>query len=179
MVVKAKELTKRAIYVYLPTLEMANEWKSLAEKAKVPISKFVIEHVENSLKQEQENESHVSRVDLLKQLKEKDEEIAKLKQDNRLLKMLTDNLDKELKRYRVEPFLSEGNLGFQGVRKYDKELVILLKKTGSIDSDHILQELGISPKDANIVKAVNRQLQSLQAFGLIEPTARGWRWLAT
>lgn len=178
MVVKAKELTKRAIYVYLPTLEMASEWKSLAEKASVPISKFVIEHVENSLKQE-DKKGYASRAELVKQLRDKDEEIVKLKQDNRLLKMLADNLDKELKRYRAEPFLTESNQEFQGTRKYDKELVNLLKSTGSVDSDHILQELGISAKDVDLVKAVNRQLQSLQAFGLIEPTARGWRWLAT
>ncbi|MEM3118945.1 MAG: hypothetical protein QW136_11190, partial [Nitrososphaerales archaeon] len=52
MVVKNKQLTKRAIYVYLPNVRMANEWKRLAEKSRVPISKFVVEHVENSLKQE-------------------------------------------------------------------------------------------------------------------------------
>src|SRR5688500_7764607 len=95
MVLKNKQLTDRAIYVYLPTVEMADEWKSKADKASLSISKFVLEHVENSLKQEEENKkSYVSRAELLKQLKEKDEEIAKLNQDNRLLKMLADNLDK-------------------------------------------------------------------------------------
>lgn len=176
MVVKNKELTKRAIYVYLPTVEMADGWKSLAEKARVPISKFVIEHVENSLKQEEDKKGFASRAELLKQLKEKDEEIAKLKNDNRLLKMLTENLDKELKHYRAEPFLDRQ---FEGVRTYDKELVRLLKNSGSIDSDHILKQLGINPKDTDLVKAVNKQLQALQAYGLIAPTARGWRWVVS
>jgi hypothetical protein len=47
MVLKNKQLTDRAIYVYLPTVEMADEWKSRADKSKLSISKFVLEHVEN------------------------------------------------------------------------------------------------------------------------------------
>ena len=46
--VKKKELKQRAIYVYPPT-DMANNWKKCAEKSSTSISKFVIEHVENSL----------------------------------------------------------------------------------------------------------------------------------
>ncbi|MEM2760187.1 MAG: hypothetical protein QXU32_10810 [Nitrososphaerales archaeon] len=173
MVVKNKQLTKRAIYVYLPNVRMANEWKRLAEKSRVPISKFVVEHVENSLKQE-DKKGYASRAELLKQLKQKDEEIAKLKQENRLLKMLTDNLDRDLKLYRAKPFLEEE---FEGVRAYARELIQLLKKNKTVDSDHILHELGIKPKDAELVKAINKQLEYLQAYGLVEPTARGWRWI--
>ncbi len=173
MVVKNRQLTKRAIYVYLPNVQMANEWKKLAEKARIPISKFVVEYVENSLKQE-DKKGYASRAELIKQLREKDEEITKLKQENRMLKMLTENLDKELKRYRAKPFLEED---FEGIRAYDKELVELLRKSKTIDSDHILRELGIRAKDIELVKAVNKQLENLQAYGLIEPTARGWRWI--
>lgn len=193
MVVKDKQLTDRAVYVYLPTVEMAKEWKSLAEKASISISKFVVEHVENSLKQEEDKEnqgsSYQSRVQLLEQLKEKDEEISRLQQDNRLLKMLADNLDRELKHYRAKPFViedsddeSRGSGGskrrFEGVRSYDKELIQLLRDNhgNSFDSDHILKKLGIKPTDIELVKAVSRQLHSLQAYGLVEPTARGWRW---
>ena len=46
--VKNKELKKRAIYVYPPS-EMAEKWKKTASKASTSISKFVIEHVENSI----------------------------------------------------------------------------------------------------------------------------------
>ena len=177
MVVKSKRLTDRSIYVYLPTVEMADEWKSLAGKASISISKFVLEHVENSLKQEEENKkSYLSRAELLKQLKEKDEEIAKLNQDNRLLKMLADNLDKELKKYRARPFVEDKGR-FRGVREYDKELIQLLRKNETIDSDHLLKDLGISPKDTDLVKAINTQLRYLQAYGLVEPTPRGWRWI--
>lgn len=174
MVVKNKQLTDRAIYVYLPTVEMAREWKALADKANASISKFVIEHVENSLKQEEDRKGYASRAELLKQLSEKDELIAKLTQDNRLLKMLADNLDREMKHYRAQPFLEDR---FEGTRAYDKDLVELLKKEKTIDSDRLLKQLGINPKDTDLVKAVNKQLHALQGYGLVEPTARGWRWL--
>jgi hypothetical protein len=174
-VVKNKQLTDRSIYVYPPTVEMAQEWKSLADKANVSISKFVLEHVENSLKQEEDRKGYASSANLLKQLNEKDEQIAKLTQDNRLLKMLADNLDRGLKHYRAQPFLDDK---FEGVRKYDKELVELLKTDKTIDSDRLLKQLGINPKDTDLVKAINKQLHALNAYGLVEPTARGWRWIA-
>jgi hypothetical protein len=59
MVVKTGQLTNRAIYVYLPTVQMADEWKSLADKAKISISKFVIEHVDNSLNQEKDKKEQL------------------------------------------------------------------------------------------------------------------------
>lgn len=177
MVVKDKQLTDRAIYVYLPTVEMAANWKRLSDKGQLSISKFVVEHVENSLKQEDEQKGYASRAELLKQLKEKDEQIAKLANENRLLKMLADNLDKELKHYRAQPFLSDDK-EFQGTRAFDKELVELLRTNKSADSDRLLKLLGINPKETDLVKAINRQLYALQAYGLVEPTARGWRWVS-
>jgi hypothetical protein len=179
MVVKTGQLTDRAIYVYLPTVDMAQEWKSLADKARISISKFVTEHVENSLKQEQERSRYASRAELLKQIKERDDEIARLKQEVKLLKMLSENLDNELKKYRAQPFLAESSTAskFEGVREYDKELIELLKKTGHIDNDSLLKELGIRPKDLDLVKAIRKQLRNLEAYGLVSSTARGWKWL--
>ncbi|NWG36104.1 hypothetical protein [Nitrososphaera sp.] len=173
MVVKSKQLTDRSIYVYLPTLEMAKEWKGLAEKSKLPISRFVIEHVENSLKQEQKK-AYESRAELLKQLKEKDEEIAKLRKQIRMYEMLSENQEKELKKYRAKPFQQDK---FEGVREFDKDLIHVLKKEGTVDSDKILKLLDVDPKDTDIVKAINRQLHLFQAYELVEPTPRGWRWV--
>ena len=172
LVVPNKALKQRAIYVYLPSVKMAEDWKGLAAKAGVPTSKFVAEHVENSLRQEDKS-GHPSRIEMIKQLREKDEELMKLRKENRLLRTLVEKLDIELKRYRAQPFLEEE---FQGKRTYDRELVHLIKGKKMIDSDRLLSELGVDPKETDIVKAVNRQLQNLEAYGLIESTARGWMW---
>jgi hypothetical protein len=48
-----KTIKERAIYVYLPSLEMARDWKSKAESAGASVSKFVIDRVEDSLRREE------------------------------------------------------------------------------------------------------------------------------
>ena len=173
MVGKSKRLKERSIYVYLPSVEMTDEWKKSAEKQKVSVSKFVTEHVLNSLKQEDEP-AYVSRAELVKQTREKDEEIRRLRKENSLFKQLAEKLDNELKRYRAQPFLDEE---FQGIRSYDKDLIKLLKNKSSIDSDKLLEVLNIDPKESEQVKAVKRQLENLESYGLIEVTPRGWRWI--
>jgi predicted DNA-binding protein len=173
LVVARKRLKERSIYVYLPSVEMAERWKGLAEKSGRTISKFVAEHVENSLRQEEEGSEYRSRAELIRLLREKDEEISKLQGENRLMKELAERLDHELRRYRMQPFM-EG--GFQGVRSYDRELVDLLRREGVVDSDHVLSRLGIDPKEKDVLVALDRQLASLEAYGLVEATPRGWRW---
>ena len=51
MVVTLKNLKERALYVYLPSTTMANDWKKRAEKEGVSISKFMVEHISDSLKE--------------------------------------------------------------------------------------------------------------------------------
>ena len=145
----------------------------MAERAGRTISKFVSEHVENSLKQEEEGSSFRPRVELIRQLKEKDEEISRLTEESRLMKQLANRLDKELKRYRMQPFVEKE---YQGVRSYDRELIDLLKQEGVVDGEHLLAKLGIDLKEKEVVKAVDRQLENLEAYGLVEVTPRGWKW---
>ena len=167
---KTETIKERAIYVYLPSHEMVREWKDLAEKQGVSISKFVIEHVEDSLRKEEP--SYLSRAELLKRLRELEGESSKLKEDNRMLRLVIERLDDELKRYRAKPFLEE----FRGIRGYENELIDVLKRKGTIGSDEILDVLGIDPKDSELVKAISNQLENLEAYGLIEAMPRGWRW---
>jgi len=89
------------------------------------------------------------------------------------LKQLVDNLDNELKRYRVKPFLEEE---FKGVRRFDKELIDLLREGGTYSGDEILSRLNINPADTDLVKAVNKQLEILESYGLVEYSVRGWKW---
>ena len=172
MVVKTRQLKERAIYVYLPSVEMAEKWKGLAEKSGRTISKFVAEHVENSLGQE-EGSDFKSKGELMALLREKDEEISKLRRESHLLKELAERLDRELRTYRLQPFMREGA---QGVRQYDRALIELFKREHIVDSDRLLQKLWVDPRETDLVKAVDGQLKGLEAYGLLEATPRGWRW---
>jgi len=46
---KADTIKERAVYVYLPNEGKAKEWKKRAKSGRTSVSKFVYEHVENSL----------------------------------------------------------------------------------------------------------------------------------
>jgi len=170
---KTETIKDRAIYVYLPSIEMAERRKERAEKRGTSISKFVLEHVENSLRQEEEP-SYKSRGDLLKETRKLREELEEERKRSRRLDLLAEKLERELRRYRAKPFLEEG---FEGVRSFQKELVELLTKGGALSSDEILSRLGIDPSEHEAVKAISKQLDILEAYGLVQYSPRGWRWM--
>jgi hypothetical protein len=164
---------QRAIYVYLPSLDMVNRWKGFAGKQGVSISKFVIEHVENSLRQEEEPE-YKSRGELLMELQKFREELAEEKKRNRRLDLVVDRLEKELRRYRAQPFLEEE---FDGVRSFSRELVQVLRDGRLLSGDELLSRLGIEPTEHDVVKSVSKQLEILESYGLVRSSPKGWRWM--
>ena len=168
-----ESIRQRAVYVYAPSVKMLEEWKSRARKANVPLSKFVLEHVNNSIGQE-EDEEYKPRSKLLEELKRKNDAIDKLSRENEITKLALERLETELRKYRAEPFLEEN---FRGIRRYDRRLIELLKKGEVVDSDVLLRLLRINPRETDLVKAVSNQLGNLEAYGLVEKTRRGWRWV--
>lgn len=168
---KTETIKRRAIYVYLPSLEMAERWKALAEAAGTSISKFVAEHVENSLRLDEEG--YRSRGSLIEEnqrlreaLREREKQVARLE-------MLVEKLEADLRQYRSRMFLDED---FTGIRRFEKRLVEILREPGVHENDAILSRLGIRPHETEAVKAVSSQLQRLQAYGLVKATPRGWKW---
>ncbi|MEM1546592.1 MAG: hypothetical protein QXY40_10355 [Candidatus Methanomethylicia archaeon] len=86
------------------------------------------------IRREEDEEGYLSRAELVKHLCNAEEELKKLREENRLLKRLAENLDNELKRYRAQSFLQEA---FEGVRRFDKDLIELLRKGGSYMQEQI------------------------------------------
>ena len=176
---RGKTLTvkERAIYVYLPSLEMALEWKKLAEKSDSTISKFVVEHVENSLRQEKGkyDGAPATRIELIKQLQEKDSSIKRLSEENGHLKILLEKLEEDLRRYRVQPFVERN---FEGVREYDRKLIDVFKSKKIIDKDELWEALGVDPRQTEITKGIGAMLRNLVSLGVVEEGSRTWRWAA-
>ena len=85
---KTETIKQRAIYVYLPSLEMVQEWKDRSKKAGTSISKNVIERVEDSFRREDGEEGYTSRLELIKRQRKYEEELKKIRDDNRLLRKL-------------------------------------------------------------------------------------------
>jgi len=170
---RTETIKERTIYVYLPSFEMKEEWEKRAKELGVSLSKFVIEYVENSLRQEFEP-TFKSREELVKENEELRQQINELSKKCRLLERAVDRLEEELRAYRAKPFIEEE---FEGVRSYEREIIALLKSKGIVSSEDILAHLGISPTEHEIVRAISRQLENLERWGLIKSSARGWRWI--
>lgn len=167
---KTDTIKQRAIYVYLPSIETAKRWKRIADDEKISISKFVIEHVENSLNQEKEHAPRIKLIENLQRLKEENDELRK---QNRMLSKVVDSLDEELRSFRLKPFLDPLS---DGIRQYEKELIEIFRKRKFLRNDDLLDVLNIDSKDTDSVKAINKQLDNLQSYGLITVVPGGWKW---
>ncbi|MGQ9680509.1 MAG: hypothetical protein ACUVV4_07070, partial [Candidatus Bathyarchaeia archaeon] len=49
-------------------------------------------------------------------------------------------------------------------------------KNNRYTQEYILLHLKVDPSDADLVKAVSKQLEALEAYGLVEYKGRGWRY---
>lgn len=170
---KTQTIKERTLYVYLPSQEMISDWKQRAEKSGASLSKFIIERVEDSIRREEGEEGYLGKAELIKKLRDQEDELKKLRNENRLVKKLAENLDNELRRYRSQPFIEEG---FEGVRRFDKDLLDLLRNGRAYTQEEVLAHLNIAPSDSDLVKAISKQLETLEDYGLLEYKGRGWRW---
>jgi hypothetical protein len=169
---KTDTIKKRAVYLYLPSIESKRRWVERADKQGISLSKFVYEHVENSLLQEEDSD-YISRKDLFNENKSLRESLSELSREKRVLSLANDRLERELRRYRSMPFVDNE---FVGVRTYQKELVELLKEGGSFTSAEILSRLGIEVTEQDTVKSISKQLENLEDYGLLSSSSLGWRW---
>jgi len=160
----------RYLWLYLPSAAEKARWKALADKANTPLSKFCISIIEERLS---EDEEFAPRREMVRALEELKAENKGLRDDLHLKNIVLERYEAELRRYRGEIFQSPS---FEGTRRYSKELVELLKLKGRADSYDLLESLGIDPRETEQVQAVSRQLEELEAFGMVRPEGRGWTW---
>jgi hypothetical protein len=169
---KTDTIKQRSIYVYLPSHDMVQRWKTLAKNSGTSISKFVAEHVENSLREEEAE--YKSRSTLIEENRKLSETLNEKERRIGHLELLVEKLEQDLRQYRAQLFTDEE---FTGVRSSDKKLVELLREPGVHDNDVILSRLGIKPTEEDPIKAVSKQLELLQSYGLVKATPRGWSWV--
>lgn len=169
---KTETVKERAISVYPPSVDMKRRWKERADELDKSVSRFIIDHIEEALREE-DGETYQPRSELVDEINQLKEENTKLRKRNRMLDKLADRLDDEVKRYHAKPFAEED---YSGVRKYQRELVDVIQTRGTVRHGELLEALDINPRDTDVVKAINRQLQQLESYGIIKEVAGGYRW---
>ena len=182
MLDKTKTITKRVISIYLPTEEVKQEWTRIAAKEagiseeeqgkRYFLSRF-IQRVVNDHIAKVDDPDHVPPSELRRKIQVLEKENADLREDLRQKTMLVKNLDTEVRIYRSKPFLEEG---FTGVRRFEGELVKLFKERKFMRPNEVLVALKVEPKDADLVDAITKQIETIEEYGIIKPTPKGWRW---
>lgn len=170
---KTETIKERSIYVYLPSVEQKKRWDEYAQKQGVSVSKFVVGHVENSLGQI-EDPSYKSIGDLFQEVRLLKEQLEKQAREKHILEVALERLEEELRKYRAQPFLDEK---FVGIRHYQKELVKVLREGRLVSSEEILSRLRIKPSEGEAVKAVSKQLENLEGYGVVRSSPKGWKWV--
>ena len=163
---------ERYSYVYHPSRQHKERWEKASKKARSPsLSKFIIAAVDERI---DEDEDHPPRREIMREVVSLRDENKALHDELRQKNIVLERYESELKRYRAQPFQAED---YQGMRRYSRELVDLLKARGQADSYKILEALGIDPRESELVKAVSKQLEELEGYGMIKAEGRMWKWL--
>lgn len=164
---------KRGIITFLPTVEMAEDWKRLALASNISFSSFVRQHVLRSLAEEGRavddynlRAQYANEIERLRREKRTAEnENARLKKENQMLSI----------NYGREPIPRIPRL--VEVQRLDKELVQILREGKPIRTKTILQRMKVHSEDSGRVQSVAKQLEALLACELVIYNGRWWRWV--
>src|SRR5512138_3221609 len=136
----------RYTYVYHPSRPHKERWEKAARKAHTSLSKFIIAAVDGLL---DENEEFQPRRGMVRELEVLKKENKTLRDDIRQKSVVLERYEADLKKYRSQSFLNED---YVGMRPYSKEIVDLIKSRGQVDSYRLLEELGVDPRESDLVK---------------------------
>ena len=170
---KSETIKERTVSVYLPDMFMLNEWKRVAAEHKMPLSRFIIQRIEESLKENGDGERYTRR-DIIERNQELERENGALRKEVEMKTKAFEALDRELQNLRDQPWL---NPSANTISKFNQELIKLLRSKKRIYFDDLLPSLGVKPTEIESVKAINNQIGVLIGYGLIIQDLKGWRWI--
>jgi hypothetical protein len=170
---KTNTIKQRSIYVYLPNEEMKKRWHDASIKRCASMSDFVVQNIEESLNVIQ-NDDYLSRAKLSEEVERLKKELIISEEKTRRQDILLQRYEEELREYRAKPFTEAS---FSGTRKFNEELINLLRGGKILTGDQIRERLGIKPTETEAIKAISQQLVGLETYGLIKLTKGGWKWI--
>ena len=175
---KTETIKKRAIWIYAPTLEQREQWSKIAKDNGMPLSKWIVHTIEDSIFEQ--GDEIKSRKDIEGENKNLRKEIYELQSKFKQISIIRDNLEREIRRYRAEPFLNDS---FEGIRRFDKELISILRNAKAVDgmnrfvdNEEILNRLGVKLSEVDSIKAISNQLSRLEGYDLVVSGTKGWKW---
>jgi hypothetical protein len=170
---KSETIKERTVSVYLPDKLMLTEWKRVASEKGIPLSRFIVQGIEESLKENGDGERYTRR-DIIERNQELERENGALRKEVEIKTKAFEALDRELQNLRDQPWL---NPSVDASSKFNQELIKLLRSKRRIYFDDLLPSLGVKPTEIDSVKAINNQIGVLIGYGIIIQDLKGWRWI--
>ena len=90
------------------------------------------------------------------------------------LDTLTNRYEEQLQSNRNKAFIENDNKA--RIRDYQKNLSELFLQKTSISENEIIDLLHIDPQDTETLKAINKQIEELEDYGVLQKIRGGWRW---
>jgi stalled ribosome alternative rescue factor ArfA len=171
---KTKTIKQRTVYVYLPSEKAVTAWQKEAERHGVSLSQFVFESVEAGIDPAKAKVRAKSNPDeLAERVADLEAQLKKAHADGAVKDAALEKLQADLTRYRVEQLKPKKGAA---TRQYDRKLIEVIQRKGEISNLDLLTALRVAPSDRELVEAYREHLDRLAEWGIITPTANGWRW---
>jgi len=171
---KTETIRQRKIDVYLPTIELMQEWRKAAEASGMPLSKYILEVVE-------QHRMGVTRVTMPPAMLE--EKANKLEKELAALQMRFDTLNLAFHNQEVE--LSRLSSAYQSAKGGSvdvtmvKSLIQVLQRgpKGGVHILDLMDSMGFDKNDSDMIKRWSDGLNFLLDVGLVGKDEHGnMRW---
>jgi hypothetical protein len=176
---KTKTTRERAVTVYLPTEEMVKKWKEKAKDYSEPLSRFVVEVVDDAIRR---NPSGLTpRENLEAELQQAKTENRKLAEKIQSLETALEQRDLTVAEYRAEREDAVNLRDFKASLTEVADMIQTVDKffrnNESLPMDKAYVQLGIRPNDASKQRALRASMTLLIWNGLVEKGMTEWRWI--
>ena len=168
---KTETIKQRAVAVYLPTEEMLESWKSAADKYGLPLSRFIVATVDESIRKGQTGTT--LREELEKELTETKEQLKALREKAESMEEALRRADVTVAEYRsklAEPVLSNAEAEFTS------RLIEMFVEERVLNVDEVPEKFGIDLTDTKAVGRLRTSVDVLKKAGLVETGICEWRW---
>jgi hypothetical protein len=170
---KTETIKQRALTVYLPTEEMLKKWKTEAERYGVPLSRYVVEVVDDAVRK---NPQGMTPREQLEQ------DLEKIRVDYKLalarLKALEETLeerDTTVAEYRSRLTKSE-DLHLEDIRLMFGPVSDYLRENGALKMNDVYEVFHFSPSNSKSLRSVKASIGLLKRMHLVEEGVDDWRW---
>ena len=163
-----EEFKNRYLSAYFSTEREKIFWENFAKEKGTTLSKLVIE----GLAMLRDKDLVNPRPDLIKENDALKTELKKIKYELKITSELLRKYETEVYKARHAGFKAL-NIKESEFRRYDLDLVKLLKSGKTFNSEELLESLHIDPNDIEASSLVWNQLAALETFGLVVETRLG------